>query len=260
MTKALAEEKSPLDACLETVLPGVHQWHHANQAAVSALRDDTRTLHCDMNVGFSHVIAELQETRRQRTQQQAEFANLLEMGRRVLLTGTTLEPMSTIETSVDSVIGGSPLIDVTDAAVTESLDQGLAELELHKTYTMRPKHKLLTELMSELTGCGDFHDQFGGIEGRNKKYGPKWRKHLPKYTYSRTERTIKGIRGYAKQHNITDMDACRQLQEVYQQQKCAVKNMVDYFTNELRVLSKRKPRGKVKNIPDSVSPSTPTEQ
>jgi Transcriptional activator of glycolytic enzymes len=243
MKKELAEERSPLDACLESVLPGVHQWHHANQAAVTSLRDDTKTLHCDMNIGFQHVIAELHETRRQRMQQHAEFAKLLEMGRHVLLSGTTMEEETATTLEPNADIGSPPpLTDDTEAPSTGSLDD---EAEQHKTYTMQPKHKLLTDLLSEWTGTGDFNDQYGGIEGRNKKWSASWRKHLPKYTYSRTERTIKGIRAFAKERQISDMDACRELQKVYEQQKFAVKNMVDYFTTS-GLLAKRKARGKTK--------------
>jgi hypothetical protein len=94
-------------------------------------------------------------------------------------------------------------------------------------------------LLSEWIGCGDFQDQFGGIEGRNKKFGAKWRKHLPKYIYSRTkERTIKGmIRAYAKQRKkVSDIDACREMQQVYEQKKRNVKKMVDYFTTTNLIL------------------------
>jgi hypothetical protein len=156
----------------------------------------------------------------------------------------------------DSVIAAvdSPPLDTQTAEATPSLDDD-AELELHRTYTMRTKHKQLTELLSEWIGCGDFQDGFGGIEGRNKKFGAKWRKHLPKYLYSRSERTIKGIRAYAQQGQISDMDACRELQHVYEQQKHNVKNMVDYFTRT-NLIHKRKARGKLSG---SAVPSTPTE-
>jgi Transcriptional activator of glycolytic enzymes len=258
MKRELAEERSPLDACLESVLPGVHQWHHANQAAVSSLREDTKVLQNEMNIGFTNVIAELQETRRQRRQQQAEFAKLLELGRHVLLTDTTIEPTFTLEPNDDFTVA-PPSPSTNDADVDTGNLVNNAELELHKTYTMRPKHKLLTDLMSEWIGIADFHDQFGGIEGRNKKFGATWRKHLPKYTYSRTERTIKGIRAFAKEKQISEMDACRELQDVYEQQKLSVKKMVDYFTST-NLLSKCKARGKTTNKKHSALPSTPTDQ
>jgi Transcriptional activator of glycolytic enzymes len=246
MKRALAEERSPLDASLESVLPGVHQWHHANQSAVS-------NLHCDVNIGFSHVIAELQEARKQRVQQQTEFARLLELGRNVLLSGTPIVDMDNGNDNVVSPFDVPPLD--TQAEAAPSLDDAAA-LEIHRTYTMRPKHKELTELLSEWIGSGDFEDQFGGIEGRNKKFGAKWRKHLPKYLYSRSERTIKGIRAYAKQKQISDMDACRELQSVYEQQKRNVKNMVDYFTTT-NLIQKCKARGK--QLSGSAVPSTPGE-
>jgi hypothetical protein len=38
MKHALINERCPLDANLETVLPGVHQWHRANDSAMSQLK------------------------------------------------------------------------------------------------------------------------------------------------------------------------------------------------------------------------------
>ena len=38
-SKELHDEKDPLDANLEKVLPGVHQWNQINQAEIAKLRD-----------------------------------------------------------------------------------------------------------------------------------------------------------------------------------------------------------------------------
>ncbi|MGL5936677.1 MAG: hypothetical protein ACRCZI_13770 [Cetobacterium sp.] len=255
MKQALSEEKSPLDACLESVLPGVHQWHHANQAAVSTLANDMRSMNNNMNHGFSQVIEELQETRRQRVAQEKSFATLLDMGRRVLLTGEPLQAETPLLSPSKFLNEGTPLctrlFDTPSSPVLDCTPKCASDQ--HKTYIMKPKHATLVDLYSEWIGIGDFHDGFGGIEGRNKTMGPSWRKHLSAYTYSRTERTVKGIRQFAKQNGLGELDACRDLQQVYAQQRCSVKNMVDYFTAE-GLLSKRKPRGKPSKA-NMVSPS-----
>jgi hypothetical protein len=117
---------------------------------------------------------------------------------------------------------------------------------MHRSYRMKPKHKLLSQLYDEWIGEGDFHDGYGGIEGRNKEFGSRWRKHLTAYVYSRTERTIKGIRAYAQCHNNMDPhEACRQLQEIFEKERCCISNMVSYFTSN-GYLKKKQPRGKRK--------------
>jgi hypothetical protein len=67
-------------------------------------------------------------------------------------------------------------------------DRDQAELEKHKMFMLKPKHNALVDLMLEWVGVG-----YGGIEGRNNKFGARWRKQITCYIYSRTELTIKGI-------------------------------------------------------------------
>lgn len=264
MKKALVEEKSPLDACLESVLPGVHQWHHANNAAIASLRDDMKTMNVDIKDGLSQIVGELHQTRKRRSDQDIQLAGVLEIGRQVLLTGKpiaecnagnlfTPQHNTTTNNNVQYT-PSSPLPTPTDLT-NQICGDDRAELEKHKTYMMKPKHNSLSELLSEWVGAGDFNDGYGGIEGRNNKFGASWRKHLTSYIYSRTERTVKGIRAFAEQRNISDFDACRELQEVYEQQRWSVSNMVNYF-NSSGLLTKRKPRGKkVNGTSRNVSPS-----
>lgn len=267
MRKALAEEKSPLDACLESVLPGVHQWHQANNTAVVNLRDEMKTMNSDIKNGIQEIMSELQETRQHRMEQDMQLATLLDMGRQVLLTG---KPIDTIQTNNNIInnndfftpqrqINFSTFQMETPIDETQQFEDNAMEIERHKTFVMKPKHKALVDLLSEWIGVGDFHDEFGGIEGRNNKFGASWRKHLVAFTYSRTERTVKGIRAYAEQRDINEFDACRELQEVYEQRKFSVSNMVNYFM-EQGLLTKRKPRGKLNRTPRNVSPSTPNDE
>jgi hypothetical protein len=44
MEGALETEESPLDAKLESILPGLHQWHTANNAAISKLQANIEAL------------------------------------------------------------------------------------------------------------------------------------------------------------------------------------------------------------------------
>jgi Transcriptional activator of glycolytic enzymes len=222
-------------------------------------------MNSEMNNGLNQIVGELQQTRNHRSDQEIQLATLLEMGKQVLLTGKPItitdnnsRDLMTPEGTNNQMVSSDETMTPIDLlanfqAQDDNSTDGVTELEQHKAYILKPKHKSLADLMSEWVSIGDFQDGFGGIEGRNKKFGASWRKHLPHHSYSRTERTVKGIRAYAKQNKISDFDASRQLQEAFEQQKCSISNMVNYFIAQ-GLLPKKKPRGKIR-APRSVSPS-----
>jgi Transcriptional activator of glycolytic enzymes len=253
MKKALQDEKSPLDANLESVLPGVHQWQQANFQAVNRLNDRVDAFAEVVATGINTLITKLDLTEQQRAEQHNRLAQLLEFGSHVLRNGPSA---GCARTSVNTLTNGerspvsaeSPAGETNDTAGTALIVSEDEDVDRHKTYRMRPRHQRLIELYQEWIGAGDFQDDHGGIEGRNKKFGAKWRQHLTTYVYSRTERTIKGIRAYADRKGISAYDACEQLQEQYEKHcKCSVANMVTYFTSK-DLLTKRKPRGKARAV------------
>jgi Transcriptional activator of glycolytic enzymes len=254
MKKALQDEKSPLDANLESVLPGVHQWHQANHQIVTRLGDRVEAFAEVVAGGINGLVTKLDQIEERRCAQENRLAELLELGSFALRNGTsdsrTMNRSASSQTGTNTA-GASPLRDApmqytTNAAGGCALSVPENEEDMHKSYRMRPKHKTLIDLYDEWIGEGDFKDDFGGIEGRNKLMGTKWRTHLTAYIYSRTERTIKGIRAFAKSNNITERDACLQLQEQYEKGcKSLVANMVVYFINK-GLLPKRNSRGKSK--------------
>ena len=52
MAKVLGEEEYPLDARLELVLPGIHQWHSQNQRAVNAVGQKVEELTIAVSRGW----------------------------------------------------------------------------------------------------------------------------------------------------------------------------------------------------------------
>jgi hypothetical protein len=58
---------------------------------------------------------------------------------------------------------------------------------------MKPKHSNLESLYKEWYGLGEFDDSFGGVDGRNKMYGSKWRSHIDCQYYSRAMRVVQAI-------------------------------------------------------------------
>jgi Transcriptional activator of glycolytic enzymes len=247
MKKALQEEKSPLDACLESVLPGVHQWHQANNQAVVRLVERVDVFAEGTAGGINTLITKMERMEQQREEQDRRIVTMLELGaqafrkeqfsERPLTTTTTA---TQIENETNRPAGAPPATPTTNEE---------DDVDVHASYRMRPKHRNLTELYDEWIGAGDFADNYGGIEGRNKKYRAQWRKHIPPHVHSRTERTVEGIRAYAKQKGLHVYDACRQLQAEYEARKFSVANMVNYLIN-IGVLDKKKSRGRTTHAHD----------
>jgi Transcriptional activator of glycolytic enzymes len=244
MGKALAEEKSPLDACLETVLPGVHQWHLANNAAINRLGDRMENMAESVGNSIQCLINQVSRTEHLRNEQEQRLATLLELGASVLKNGRTAIPITGMKTTNNNNTQMEYSPEELSATVTASEDDD--DLARHATYRMKPKHRSLTDLYAEWVGDGEFADGYGGISGRNKRFGARWRKHLVSYIYSRTERTVKGIMAFAEQEDITVYDACERLQESFVKCKYSVANFVVYLTS-VGLLTKKKPRGKRNN-------------
>ncbi|MGL5915852.1 MAG: hypothetical protein ACRCZG_06290 [Culicoidibacterales bacterium] len=192
--------------------------------------------------GLAAVIKKIDSSEEQRSLQEERLATILEMGSNVLRHGRT--PAQPTLTQSPTVISPTDNNNNKDNA-HQPHQEPESVLEKQKAYRMTPKHFRLTEMYAEWVGEGDFHDEFGGIEGRNKKFGSQWRKHFPAHTYSRTERTIKGIRAYANENNMSAYDACECLQHQYEHKcKMSIAKLVDYFIS-MSWLKKQKPRGKV---------------
>jgi Transcriptional activator of glycolytic enzymes len=255
MRTALQEEKCPLDACLESVLPGVHQWHQANNQAVVRLVDRLDVFGEAVAGGINTLITKIDRLEQQRIQNDRRLANMLEMGahafrndqqepsQRSTTTANSFEFEHGQKEPADSSPTCSPMQQGAVAAVLSECED---ELKLHASYRMRPKHRYLTSLYDEWMGFGEFSDEYGGIEGRNKKHGARWRKHLTPHIYSRTARTVDGIRAYAAEQGMDIHDACATLQTHYEARKCSVANMVNYFM-EINILDKKMRRGKAVN-------------
>jgi Transcriptional activator of glycolytic enzymes len=248
MRKALSEEKSPLDACLETVLPGVHQWHLANNQAINCLGHKVDCMAETIGNSIHVLINQINRSEEIRNQQHQQLASLLELGSNVLR-GNAPSARSNNNNNAPAVSMTDIMQDSTsilEQATATTVTDDHSDLERQKTYRMKPKHKSLTDLYAEWVGEGDFMDEFGGIEGRNKRFGAKWRRHLVPYIYSRTERSVKGIRAFAQQQDIPIYDACERLQDSFVRCKYSVANLVSYFISA-GLLTKKKPRGKINN-------------
>jgi len=127
----------------------------------------------------------------------------------------------------------------------------------HSTYRMVARHKSLADLYEEYHGVGRYHDDHGGIKGRDAKFGAKWRKHLNAQHYSRTKRVVEAIEKHSERFDSVET-AIGFLEDLYQTTcKKSVSLMVT-ACQEKGLLEKKKPRGNKKQQQEE--PTTTEEE
>ena len=252
MEHALANESSPLDASLESVLPGVHQWHRANEAAVKSVSrriDDILEL---VKVGLKDGFKEITNTTMLNQQVQDKklaivFANIA----KGLLNGNVNSPEYTGGDTAGTTESGTLSVRVltqNDGFEPQPNNNRLDEDEDmiasdHKSFRLPSKPQSLRELWEVWFGVGDNYCAHGGVEGRNKKFGAKWRKHIQPAYYSRCCRTIKGIQKYALESHEMHDDAIAKLESLFNECNNSVFNFVEVM-QERGYLKKAAKRGK----------------
>jgi Transcriptional activator of glycolytic enzymes len=87
----------------------------------------------------------------------------------------------------------------------QSLKQQRWLSQIYPVYRMVKRHPSLVDMWDEWHGTGMFLDDLGGIEGRNKRFKAKWRKHFKgpqSQQYSQTKCIIESIRKYATNNQV----------------------------------------------------------
>ena len=237
MGQAIKNEDDPVDAHLESVLPGVYRWHTATHNAVQCLTTQVGDLKKDVCQGFSDIKKAHEDQREESDRRLAatfmEVATLLVKGGSASLQG--LRTLKEREGSVNSEEEGAP----NDNADPTS--------SYHTFYHLTPRHKLLADMWDEWFGFNRFNDGFGGVHGRDKKYKAKWRKHIDSQHHSRTKRCILGTQECAREHQMNEQEALAELQSMCEEEKNSVANLVQRFQHD-GLLSKKSSRGKSKLI------------
>ena len=113
----------------------------------------------------------------------------------------------------------------------------------HAHYRMVQRHRTLADVWDEWHGIGKFADEYNGIDGRNKLFKAKWRKHLNGMLYSRTSRLIKALDDFASSQLKSVRECIAELEPLFATQKHSVANMVDYFKQQ-GIIGKKRSRGK----------------
>ena len=198
MRKCLEEEECPFDASLEKVLPGV-----LAQFQQSAQDDQRR---------HEEVLDQLD------VPQEAVgdgLANMRDQHMEVLNESSRIIGESLVETG-NSVIAQvhdqcSPKDgpDEFELPFTGTVEQAMLGLIANLTplvtddaslFKMQVKHPSLHSLWCKWFGLETFHDSFGGVDGRNRKFKSKWRKDakIDNTLHGRHRRLIEAINAEAK--------------------------------------------------------------
>jgi predicted HNH restriction endonuclease len=110
-------------------------------------------------------------------------------------------------------------------------------------------------LYKEWYGLGEFNDSFGGVDGRNKMYGSKWRSHIDRQHYSRTMRVVLAIDVTAPVNGCSWREAVNELEPVFQEVNKSLANMVKKL-QEKGIISKGKTRGVKRKATEEASKET----
>ena len=256
MKQALEKEECPLDANLEKVLPGVHQWHQVTNDSVNNLSRNVNDLKSELKGELENIYSTLLTVKEDNKMDLAR----VHMGIAMQLMQGGLGDVNTVSTeTVQQMLLTMPqptmrspetvtttiTANATENNMPETGDP--ADLDVNRLYRMKPKHTSLTGVMKEWFGLEEFADELGGIQGRINMYKSttKWRKNCmihPQH-FSRTMRTIKAVEAYARQRGIDKMDAAALLEEDFTRCDKSVACFVTYAQGE-GLLCKRASRGK----------------
>jgi Transcriptional activator of glycolytic enzymes len=223
MKVALEQQDDPLDANLEKVLPGVHQWHQVNNNAVQRIAEDVRTLSIRVEGGFgrleeAHLMHQLESDDRLASAF-LNIANELMQRRGGGSTGTPASSPIRFQFPSNNNGNNNP----PEAQPAEAMNDAIN----HTQFRLTHKQKTLSDVWDEWHGIGKFADELGGVEGRNAKYVATWRGHINGMAYSRVMRTIKAIKFYAEEQNMDSFDACAELQGKFIECKLSLAKFVD---------------------------------
>ena len=111
---------------------------------------------------------------------------------------------------------------------------------------MYSKHRCLQDVYNKWYGLDSFYDIYGGIEGREKQFGTSWRKDtVSNHHFSRTKKCIIGINQFAKQNNISALEAVGILEETFSKCKFSIYNFLQKMKST-GLISTKASHGKTK--------------
>jgi hypothetical protein len=244
MKDALANDECPLDAKLENVIPGLHQWHRAND---QALKSVVETVNSHM-AGLKETLTSIQEGQVVGVNNIKEVIANSFLRAAVSISPNTnpvsrLPPPCPQRRQYDS--GLDELADLFDsespAGFADEQTPGAAA-GTDKIFLMKAKHPDLKSLYQEWYGLGSFCDGSGGIAAREKAQGAAWRKEISAHHFSRTRRIVEAIDSVMARESKSWEEAVAQLQPMFARSKQSTSNMIINL-QKAGIINTGKPRG-----------------
>jgi len=247
MKSAIESENNPLDANLESVIPGIQQWHNANTQSITCLSGKVEQL----TDAVTKDSEDIQEQCRDQQRQSAD--TLMGVARTLLVSANGGDiTLKEIEKGIEKELAikqSTPTATTPALATTNEHEEG--------KYYLTDQHKSLYDLWDEWHGLGSFYDIHGGPAGRDATSGTKWRKHLDGQHYSRTKRIVVAIKCYYEQNRLKMEEGITQLDEWYQ----STNRSVAKFVCECQckgLLGTKNSQGRTKTLPASPNAAAPT--
>jgi Transcriptional activator of glycolytic enzymes len=239
MTKALRDENDPLDANLEKVIPGLHQWHSVNHSAVTKLTQSVDNLSSNVSHGLQDIFDVLKKERELADQRLAEaFRRLANAYEREMPCDMEVEAI--YETAINEM----PPVPTVSPEISPAECPNEEEAPYRKA--MIPKHQSLLGLWNEWHGLDDFADEFGGVLGREKQFGSKWRNKgkVNHQHFSRTKRIIQAIDYKCERDKMRPLEVIEEWEKQFSERSnCSVSNFVKTL-KDLGYITERAPRYK----------------
>jgi len=280
MRSAILGAKDPMENSLDVVVPGLVRWHRSHQDAFVRLNAEVKK----MKDNFLNKINDLsRETKVDRLKSAYQlslslqklsesytssfesdlnkFTNLMastldneETGGSSSINvndGTNLNVNATTTSTINNhslyVDSNNPTNSTTSRLDSNDNEEEKREQEIARaTKTLCSRHKCLQDVYNEWYGLDSFYDIYGGIDGREKRFGTSWRKHtVSSHLFSRTKRCIIGINQFARENNMTPMESVATLEETFAECNFSIYNLVQKLKTRGLVMTKAS-RGKTK--------------
>jgi Transcriptional activator of glycolytic enzymes len=113
----------------------------------------------------------------------------------------------------------------------------------YKHIQLSPKHASLSDLWEEWYGLGRFNRVAGGINGLEKQFKSKWRKHLEANQFSRTSRVIQAINDLSRATGKSVEEVLAERNEDFLSAQCSVGLLVECWKRS-SLIKKNAPRGR----------------
>ena len=243
MKTTLTNDDCPLDAKLESVLPGMARWNKAHDETMRTALD---------NIGdLTNKVKEMSE--------QMETMDSNTMSCFVDLKKNLAEAFAgaAINLSPESFPAPKTFagpLDELDHHLSEHLAASASQKPAAakapqppaspptRLFFMKPKHSTVKGLYEEWYGLESYADDLGGIHGRENSLPKSWRKHLNRQQFSRTARIVQVVDAVMAQNSCPYSQATETLEDLFAKSNCSVAKMVTNLQNA-GLLPKGKPRG-----------------